>query len=235
MKTRSAVAIAGLAVALGAATGVVLLPHDSEHAHDPASGPASGPGSESASASASGSPAPAALGTGSLLNAKDVAANGYGGEVAPKLGKGEGGLALSACTGEERLSDIVPEGASMVHGTLLGDGGDVAHELAVEAANATQSVRLASRVFEELTACQQEPAGHWRYGQDQQVKVSKDVSADWMSVFNGNENGAGTGPACGGIAVAVNGARLAVIEVDWCTTGPHVAGIARAAAIRLGA
>lgn len=234
MKTPLAAAVAVAAVALGAATGVVLLPDGSDHAHDSSTGPGPSSGPSSSPVSASGSPSSRGLGTGALLAGKDLTANGYGGDIATKLGTGEGEFALSACTGEERLSDIVPEGTRMVHGTWLGDGGDIATELAVEVANAPQSVRLASRVTQELTACQHEPAGHWRYGQIQHVAVSAGVSADWMAVFNGSDDGTARGPVCGGAAVAVNGARFAVIEVDWCTTGAHVAGIAKAAAARLG-
>lgn len=241
MKTRTAVVTAALAVALGATTGGVLLPHDSGRGDDPAAGPPSSPvtpatGQAPSSAAPSRSPSSgvAAFGTGALLTAGDLAANGYAGGVTPKLGTGGGGFALSACTGEEQLSDIVPEGTRIAHGLWRGAGGDVATEQAVEVGSPEQSVRLASRTFEELTACQREPAGHWRYGLDQSFTIKRlRIYGDWMSVFNGSADGTGLGPACGGAAVVVNGARFAVLEIDWCTSGDHVAGIAKAAAVRL--
>lgn len=232
MKTRTAAAIAAVAIALGAATGLTLLPrHDDSSAADPAA-------SAGSTATPPGSPAanpPAGrLGVGDLLTGADLTAAGYRGTVSASSGSGEGGVISSECTPGAFLSDRAPLGSPLVHGVWRHAEKTVAREVAVQVADERQSARLAERVLAESEDCQDEPPAHWRYDATRHAALGDGVTADSMSLRNGTNSGSGVGPPCGGLAVIRNRARFGVVYVDWCAGPTQLQKTAAVAARRLG-
>ncbi|MFH8627179.1 hypothetical protein ACH4A8_35730 [Streptomyces vietnamensis] len=137
-----------------------------------------------------------------------------------------GRQALSACSGEETMRDLTKGGATAyasVNWTFATDGmlTESAASAPTKAAAATWEKQLVALVQD----CQDEPAGHWRYGAAHTLTTAGGT-ARWYQAYNGD------GTATGGVAVLRSGARVAVVELTGRPT-TSVAGIATAALNRL--
>ncbi|KJS58535.1 hypothetical protein [Streptomyces rubellomurinus] len=140
-----------------------------------------------------------------------------------------GRQALSACSGEETMRDLTKEKATAyaaVTWTFDTKGGltESAASAPTETAAATWEQQLVTLVQD----CQDEPAGHWRYGAAHTLTAAGGT-AHWYPAYNGD------GTAGGGVAVLRSGTRVAVVELTGQSADAPAAveGIATAALNRL--
>lgn len=166
--------------------------------------------------------APSPVRTGDVLHRADVADAFHAAQpVSRRVGTGDGQQALSACTGETRMRDVVGRHDRILHGLFtgqIGDGGapfDVSEQIAgrASAAKATASYRT---IVRQVRACQDVPEGHWYFGRVHRVGTGTGRGI-WMPTFNGD------GTRSGGYAVLVDGARVGVVDVN-ATGGPRRVG-----------
>jgi len=112
--------------------------------------------------------------------------------------------ALSASTDEQRMSQLLPHGATVLRGYYHGrlDGNRVESD---EVIGDHAGLAAYRKVVRELRGCQDEPATHWH------GKLHRDNSrttrAMWMVAFDGN------GHRDGGVVAALSH-HLAVAEVS---------------------
>jgi hypothetical protein len=118
--------------------------------------------------------------------------------------------ALSACTGEQRMAQLLPGSATVLRGYYRGR----AHGARVEADEvAGDHAGLAAyrKVVRELRGCQSEPAMHWHYGKLHRDDIGAG-RAIWMVTVDGD------GHRDGGVVAAWSHRHLAVAEVSGGST-----------------
>ncbi|MFF3609380.1 hypothetical protein [Streptomyces sp. NPDC002463] len=140
-----------------------------------------------------------------------------------------GRQALSACSGEETMSDLTQGKATAyasVNWTFDTDG--LLTESAASAPTKTAAATWEKQLVALVQDCQDEPAGHWYYGAAHTLTTTGGT-AHWYPAHNGD------GTVTGGVAVLRSGARVAIVELTgrpgYAPT--YVEGIATAALNRL--
>ena len=167
-----------------------------------------------------------------LLSRSDVAgAFGAPRMVDREVGRGDAGLALSACTGETRFRDTVGARDRIFHTTFrvaLGStrrAFDVTEQIAGRGTRRKAASTYRS-VLRQVEECRHEPAGHWRYGRVHRVTDGL-AKAAWMPAIDGD------GRRAGGYVVVVSGRHVGVVE-SLGGRPVHVRDLATAAMGRLG-
>jgi len=125
---------------------------------------------------------------------------------------------LSACTGEQRMAQLLPYGAAVLHGYYHGKAQGQRVE-AGEVAGDHAGLTAYRKVVRELRGCQHEPATHWHYGKLHSADTQAG-RAIWMVAVDGD------GHRDGGVVAAWSHHHLAVTEVG----GGSKAGLASIAA-----
>ncbi|MFF0477200.1 hypothetical protein [Streptomyces sp. NPDC004284] len=180
-----------------------------------------------AAAARSAAVAAPGLGSAHLVQSEDYVQKGLNpvGATVALTGR----QALSACSGEETMRDLTKGGATAyasVNWTFDTDG--MLTESAANAPTGTAAATWEKQLVALVQDCQDEPAGHWRYGAAHTLTTTGGT-ARWYPAYNGD------GTATGGVAVLRSGTKVAVVEL---TSRPgyapaHVEGIATAALNRL--
>ncbi|GAA2791465.1 hypothetical protein [Streptomyces showdoensis] len=138
-----------------------------------------------------------------------------------------GRQALSACSGEETMRDLTKGKATAyasVNWTFTTDA-----QLTESAANAPAKATAATwekQLVGLVQDCQDEPAGHWRYGAAHTLTTTGGT-ARWYPAYNGD------GAVSGGVAVLRSGTKVAVVELTGRPAPASFEGIAKAALNRL--
>lgn len=146
-----------------------------------------------------------------LLHPADVARTfEVGGAVTSTVGPGDGANALSACTGDTRMSDVAGADAHVFHGRFTardGQGGDNVTVLqhVADRPTADQATTTYRKLVRMLKACQERYDGHWYYGAVRHVSTPAG-NAIWMDAIEANGSGDG------GVVVARSGRHVAVVE-----------------------
>ncbi|MER7540463.1 hypothetical protein ABTX77_37655 [Streptomyces sp. NPDC097704] len=140
-----------------------------------------------------------------------------------------GRQALSACSGEETMRDLTKGNATAyasVNWTFDTDG--MLTESAASAPTGTAAATWEKQLVALVQDCQDEPAGHWRYGAAHTLTTTGGT-ARWYPAYNGD------GTVTGGVAVLRSGTRVAVVELTGrpAYAPASVEGIATAALNRL--
>ncbi|MFJ8431689.1 hypothetical protein ACIQ9P_10325 [Kitasatospora sp. NPDC094019] len=182
-----------------------------------------------AAAVAAAQPAAAAvpatgLGSAGLVQSEDAVRQGLR-PVAATIAL-TGRQALSACSGEQTMRDLTKGGATAYASaawTLDADG--LLNEAAASAPTGAAAAAWEQRLVALVEDCQDEPAGHWRYGKAHTLTTAGGT-ARWYPAYSGD------GTAGGGVAVLRSGTRVAVVELTGAATS--VEGITTAALKRLG-
>ncbi|MFF5282182.1 hypothetical protein [Streptomyces sp. NPDC013171] len=136
-----------------------------------------------------------------------------------------GRQALSACSGEETMRDLTKGNATAyasVNWTFDTDG--MLIESAASAPTGTVAATWEKQLVALVQDCQDEPAGHWRYGAAHTLTTTGGT-ARWYPAYNGD------GTVTGGVAVLRSGTRVAIVELTGRPA--YVEGIATAALNRL--
>lgn len=136
---------------------------------------------------------------------------------------------LSACSGEETMSDLTKgqaTGYASVTWTL--DSKANLHEMAANAPTEAAAATWEQQLVALVQDCQDEPTGHWHYGEAHTLTAAGGT-ARWYLAHNGD------GTVSGGVAVLRSGTRVALVELNRQPTdaSPYVEGIATAALNRL--
>ncbi|MFT4083151.1 MAG: hypothetical protein QM638_11250 [Nocardioides sp.] len=108
---------------------------------------------------------------------------------------------FEALTGNKHLTTM-----SSVWSNSDGVNDATMSEAIAQAPSKAGATKAAKKVLAVLRECQQEPAGHWRYGQLYNGPLTNGKHV-WMDILNGK------GKATGGVAVMLDGTRFAVLEV----------------------
>lgn len=130
--------------------------------------------------------------------------------VSRSAGRGGSAYALSACTGETNLRDVVGRGGRILHAELHGRYGDRDRRFGVvEQAVGRPGARKAGATYRTIlhlvSECRHQPAGHWHYG-PRHLVLSDFGVATWMASIDGD------GSRSGGYVVVRTGNRVAVVE-----------------------
>ena len=165
-----------------------------------------------------------------LLHPADVAgAFGVRGDVTSRVGS-DGDSALSACTGETSMRDVVGPDAHLFHGVFRGrapGAGLLVLQQAADQATTARATMTYRSIVGQLRACQHEPAGHWRYGAAHVVSTGAGT-ATWMATTDGD------GTADGGVVIARSGRHLSVVEAMGSGAGRQVGRLAAGTLRELG-
>lgn len=149
--------------------------------------------------------------------------------VTRDAGRGDGDLALSACTGEMRLRDLVGRHDPIVHATFEGSthGEDPfrASEQVAGRSSVAQAAASYRRVVREVRACQDVPEGHWYYGRAHRWSTDAGT-ATWMLAFNGD------GTRAGGYVALTADTLVGVVEVSAPVGPRQLSALARKAVLR---
>ncbi|MFJ4094460.1 hypothetical protein ACIPYS_22995 [Kitasatospora sp. NPDC089913] len=190
--------------------------------------PAAHPGPV-ASAATTTAPATATAGLGSagLVQSEDAVRQGLHPVGATVVLSGR--QALSACSGEQTMRDLTKGGATAyasVAWTL--DAAGLLNESAASAPTAAAATAWEQQLVALVEDCQDEPAGHWRYGAAHTLTAAGGT-ARWYPAYSGD------GVPGGGVAVLRSGTRVAVVELAGRPAGTpaDVEGITTAALKRL--
>ncbi|MEV7281865.1 hypothetical protein [Streptomyces sp. NPDC093111] len=165
------------------------------------------------------------LGSAALVQSEDYVRKGLNpvGATVELTGR----QALSACSGETTMRDLTKAKATAyasVNWTLAKDG--MLTESAASAPTKTTAATWEKQLVALVQDCQDEPAGHWRYGAAHTVTTTGGT-ARWYASYNGD------GAVSGGVAVLRSGTRIAVVELTGRPAPTSFAGIATAALNRL--
>jgi hypothetical protein len=167
------------------------------------------------------------LGSAALVQSEDFFQQGLGpvGATVSLAGR----QALSACSGEETLRDLT-QGKATAYASVTWtfDTEGLLTESAASAATSTAASTWEKQLDALVQDCQDEPAGHWRYGAAHTLTVGGGTG-HWYPSYSGD------GTAAGGVAVLRSGTRVAVVELTGGSAdGPgQISGIATAALNRL--
>lgn len=163
-----------------------------------------------------------------LVSPADVAAATGIGTVSATEGRAPR-AGVSACTGEQRMADLLPDAATVLAGHFSGHLTGRAEGRRVEVGEVAGDHAPPAtyrRLVRELRGCQHEPATHWHYGAVHHVGHGETRTV-WMPTFDGD------GARDGGVVAAWSHHHLAVAEVRG-TSAVGVARVAAAVGRRLG-
>lgn len=237
----AAVVLCVCALALGLATGRLLLPDRTGGEFVPSAHRSAQP------TSGAGTTRPTYARTppteDDLVSVAAFRRAGLSVERYPENGNTAPGSPVSSCTdertvGARTLGDITGHDP-LVFGTWEEPvTTDTANELVAMAVSPGAAEVAADRLLAAHTTCQHQPVGHWVYGRAHRRQLSEGVWAAWLGLHPGSQNETGQAPAdtdpCGGVAVLRNGRRFAVLEVFLCTDAEQLRTLAVDAAARLG-
>nr|WSY55123.1 hypothetical protein OG999_36655 [Streptomyces sp. NBC_00886] len=137
---------------------------------------------------------------------------------------------LSACSGEETMRTLTKgKAAAYADVTWTFDTkGTVLDESVADGSTNTSAVSYENQLNKLVRSCQDEPAGHWYYGQGHAINV-KAGEGSWYPTFNGD------GKVAGGVAVIRSGHRFGIVELTGQPSDDpgYMKGIAAAAINRL--
>ncbi|MFE9448935.1 hypothetical protein [Streptomyces sp. NPDC006739] len=168
------------------------------------------------------------LGSGNLMQSEDFFQQGLGpvGATVDLTGK----QALSACSGEETMRTLTKgKAAAYADVTWSFDTGATSlTESVADGSTITSATSYEGQLNKMVRGCQNEPAGHWRYGQAHAITV-KAGEGSWYPSFNGD------GKVAGGVAVIRSGHRFGLVELTGQPSDDagYMQGIAAAAINRL--
>lgn len=263
MRTGAAALVVGLAAALGAVTGAVVIPdRDAAGNRTPnttiaapaapvggsASPEPSGASRSPAPSSPSSSPRPSdaasptaldedPLSGADLLSAADFRAIG----VEVLSSRSDVRMTITDCTeGDDTLAEVAKSGPPVQ--LVWGDAETapkaetlVATEQAILADDEADAKDVTRRILRKLASCQR--PGHRNYGATHVISLGPHVSVSWLGYIGNNLDAKGRpveGESSGGVAVARNGIRVAVLELQPYADATKFAELSRAAALRLG-
>ncbi|MER8042649.1 hypothetical protein [Streptomyces sp. NPDC094032] len=146
------------------------------------------------------------VGSADLVQSEDYARRGLNpvGATVALTGR----QALSACSGEETMRGLTKGKATAyasVTWTFATDG--LLTESAASAPTTTAAAGWEKQLVALVQDCQDEPAGHWRYGAAHTLNTTGGT-ARWYAAYNGD------GTVSGGVAVLRSGTRVAVVELS---------------------
>ncbi len=196
-------------------------------AHSAVAGPATSSADRPATTPVAASVA-AGLGTGDLIQRADFVQTGLGPVSATVDTTGK--QALSACSGEETMLTLT-NGAAGAYADEIWTF-DTADTLLTEAVAESSTDTSASSFEAQLNTlvrdCQDEPAGHWYYGEGHAITVTGGTGT-WYPSFSGD------GKPAGGVAVMRSGHRFGIVELAGQPSDDagYMEGIAAAAINRL--
>lgn len=132
------------------------------------------------------------------------------GRLTSHEGSGDGAYALTACSNELQMRDVVGHDANRFYSVFIGTEGEVGRTFLMPQHIADQAtVELAIRAYNTidplLRACQHEPAGHWHYGIVHYYNTGPGL-AMWMIAIDGD------GTRNGGVILARAGRHVAVVD-----------------------
>ncbi|KAB1985925.1 hypothetical protein [Streptomyces triticiradicis] len=170
----------------------------------PAAADAASP-SRVATAPAARSAAPG-LGSDNLIQSDDFFQQGLMpvGATVDLTGK----QALSACSGETTMRTLTKGSASAYAGVTwtFDSSGSFLTESVADGSTDASAVSYENRLNKAVRSCQNEPAGHWHYGQGHALTVPAGEGT-WYPAFNGD------GEVTGGVAVIRGGHRFGIVEL----------------------
>ena len=257
MRRGRAVLLVGLATALGAITGAVLLPERSSPTQPPTASASAVTPTPSATPSATASPTPPADTTSAtgpatiddLLTVADFADVGL---TVTERPSSAARLDVTGCTKtgyrRETLAELAHSGPPVQRSW---EGATTSANEQAVTVDIDEAVTAAQRVLRLLETCQRRPATYWVYGPTRTTTLSKDVTISWLGSVDGAYNTTGraprNGPYDGGVAVMRHRDRVAVIYLGLCSSAGDgspcqdvdgaedtLAALARTAAHRLG-
>ncbi|MGV9251739.1 hypothetical protein [Streptomyces sp. NPDC003697] len=212
---------AGIAASVGAAlmaVGIGALPAagaDTSSASRPATAPAA----------ASARPG---LGSAGLMQSDDFFQQG----LAPVRAAVDltGKQALSACSGEETMRELTKgKAAAYADVTWSFDTeGTSLTESVADGSTDTSAASYEKQLDKLVRGCQDEPRGHWYYGEGHTITVKAGVGS-WYPAFSGD------GKVAGGVAVIRSGHRFGIVELTGQPSDDpgYMEGITAAAVTRL--
>lgn len=203
--------------------------HPAAAAAPSAAGAGTGKGSAGRPATATAAAlAGSRLGPGNLIQRADFFQTGLGpvGATVDTTGK----QALSACSGEETMRALTKGTAgAYADVTWTFDTKDtLLTESVAETSTTTSAASYENRLDKLVRGCQDEPDGHWHYGQGHALTL-KTGEGRWYPAFSGD------GEAAGGVAVVRSGHRFGIVELSGQPSDDpgYMEGIAAVAINRL--
>lgn len=172
---------------------------------------------------------PSQLGTANLLQYNDLNNNtGLGYLPHATIGDDHGEVGLSACTGEQSMADVAGADTDRFHAAWTSGASPFSvTEIAAGLGDQAHARTTMATLVRGQRACQDEPAGHWRYGAEHTVRAGTGT-ATWFAATDGD------GTRNGGVIVARNGLHVAVVEVTGkSVSDAGMAQLARDTVIRL--
>jgi len=172
---------------------------------------------DAAPASAS---APAPFGTSRLLQSEDFRGTGAKPPVQLDVETAylNGGMALSACTGEMTMADVAGVDAPDVDAGWRSDRikGHALSENVSRAGTAAKATKFAGKITRALQNCARanEPKGHWYYGPAYTARVAGGTIT-WRIAHDGTAHH----PATGAVAVVRKGTYFGIVELDQDISG----------------
>jgi hypothetical protein len=141
-----------------------------------------------------------------------------------------GRQALSACSGETTMRTLTKGSASAYADVTwtFDSSGSFLTESVADGSTDASAVSYGNRLNKAVRSCQNEPTGHWYYGQGHALSVPAGEGT-WYPAFNGD------GKVTGGVAVIRGGHRFGIVElVGQPSDDPgYMKGLAAAAINRL--
>ncbi|MFE1289920.1 hypothetical protein [Streptomyces sp. NPDC058751] len=119
-----------------------------------------------------------------------------------------GKQALSACSGETTMRTLTKGSASAYAGVTwaFDSSGSSLTESVADGSTDASAVSYENQLNKVVRGCQNEPAGHWYYGQGHAITVPAG-GGTWYPAFDGD------GKVAGGVAVIRSGHRFGIVEL----------------------
>ncbi|MGW2640911.1 hypothetical protein [Streptomyces sp. NPDC001348] len=141
-----------------------------------------------------------------------------------------GKRALSACSGEETMRTLT-KGKAVAYADVAWafDTKDISlTESVADGSTGASAASYEAQLNKLVRGCQDEPAGHWRYGKAHATTV-RSGEGTWYPAYSGN------GKAAGGVAVIRSGHRVGIVELSGQPSDDpgYMEGIAAGAINRL--
>ncbi|WP_306184790.1 hypothetical protein [Streptomyces sp. MK5] len=198
--------------------------------HPAAAATATGSAGRPATATADSSLSGSRLGLADLIQKADFYQQGLN-PVSATVGM-TGKQALSACSGEETMQALTKgKAGAYADVTWTFDTKDtLLTESVAETSTTTSAASYENRLDRLVRSCQDEPAGHWYYGQGHAITL-KTGQGRWYPAFKGD------GEAAGGVAVIRSGHRFGIVGLSGQPSDDpgYMEGIAAIAINRLSA
>ncbi|MFJ6085723.1 hypothetical protein ACIQI8_30470 [Streptomyces sp. NPDC092369] len=210
--------VTGAAVAAGAALIAIVV-----GTHPAAAGAGTGVPHRPTTAIGATSAVPG-LGSGDLLQSEDFLQQGLT-PVGATVGLA-GKQALSACSGEETMRTLTKgKGVAYADVAWSFDTKDtLLTESVVDGSTGAAAASYEQRLNQLVRGCQDEPAGHWYYGEAHALTL-RTGKGSWYPAYSGD------GTVAGGVAVIRSGHRVGIVGLSGQPSDDsgHMAGIAAAA------